>query len=162
MSASELARQIWGSTTDKRGYSVARNRDRIGHYLNATSYPEPANLDAMAQALGVPVEALAIERPTRDNPGPRSRTASTSLHLSEVQDQQHKLRLQVDKIIDWQLAMYIGQLIKVYDAGGQILIPNTMPGTVLPGTGNLPETVPTFTPGTVINGDRDKNGTDNA
>ena len=36
---SDLARQIWGTITDTRGYQVARNRDRIGNYLAGTSYP---------------------------------------------------------------------------------------------------------------------------
>jgi transcriptional regulator with XRE-family HTH domain len=61
LSASEVARRVWGSTKDKRGYDVARNRDRIGHYLAGTSYPEPENLQLLADALGLPIEDLAID-----------------------------------------------------------------------------------------------------
>jgi transcriptional regulator with XRE-family HTH domain len=57
-SKSELARRVWGTTKDTRGYDVARNRDRIGHYLNGTSYPEPDNLVKLAEALGVAPEQL--------------------------------------------------------------------------------------------------------
>lgn len=39
---SALARQVWGTTKDSRGYNVAQNRDRIGWYLKGLSYP---NLD---------------------------------------------------------------------------------------------------------------------
>ena len=39
---SDLARAIWGTVPDTRGYDVARNRDRIGAYLRGNSYP---NLD---------------------------------------------------------------------------------------------------------------------
>lgn len=64
LKASDIARVVWGSTKDKRGYSVARNRDRIGHYLAGTSYPGPENLQKLADVLGIPVETLAIERPS--------------------------------------------------------------------------------------------------
>ena len=66
-SASDLARAAWGSTTNKRGNSVARNRDRIGHYLAGTSYPTPENLQLLADALDIPVDTLAIERPQKEN-----------------------------------------------------------------------------------------------
>jgi hypothetical protein len=36
---SDLARAIWGTVPDTRGYDVARNRDRIGAYLKGNSYP---------------------------------------------------------------------------------------------------------------------------
>lgn len=58
---SELARRVWGSTTDSRGYPVARNRQRISEYLKGNSYPEPYNLWKIAGALGVPLEYLAFE-----------------------------------------------------------------------------------------------------
>jgi transcriptional regulator with XRE-family HTH domain len=64
LSAAEVARRVWGTSTDKRGYEVAKNRDRIGHYLAGTSYPEPENLQKLADAVNVPVDKLAIaERP---------------------------------------------------------------------------------------------------
>jgi transcriptional regulator with XRE-family HTH domain len=58
LNASQLARRVWGTVQDKRGYAVARNRDRIGHYLRGTSYPDPANLIRLAAALGVPAATL--------------------------------------------------------------------------------------------------------
>jgi hypothetical protein len=58
----DLARMVWGTTVDSRGYTVPRNRDRIGSYLSAQSYPEPDNLRKLADALGVPVEELAGPR----------------------------------------------------------------------------------------------------
>lgn len=36
---SDVARAIWGTVPDNRGYDVARNRDRIGAYLRGSSYP---------------------------------------------------------------------------------------------------------------------------
>jgi hypothetical protein len=59
MSASTLARAVWGTTTDSRGYTVPRNRDRITHYLAGTGYPAPAAVTKMAQALGIDPALLA-------------------------------------------------------------------------------------------------------
>jgi transcriptional regulator with XRE-family HTH domain len=58
LTASQLARLVWGTIKDKRGYDVSRGRDRIGHYLRGTSYPDPANLIRLAAALGVPAATL--------------------------------------------------------------------------------------------------------
>jgi hypothetical protein len=63
LTASALARDLFGTTKDKRGYLVARNRDRITHYLAGTSYPEPANPIQMAKILGIDVQSLAIQQP---------------------------------------------------------------------------------------------------
>ena len=63
VTASDLARQVWGTTTDYRGYVVAKGRDRIGHYLAGTSFPEKENLQKIAKALGVPFEKLEKAQP---------------------------------------------------------------------------------------------------
>lgn len=58
-SQSELARQIWGETTDSRGYKVARNRDRISAYETGKSKPNRENLEAIAAVFSIDVEELA-------------------------------------------------------------------------------------------------------
>lgn len=50
---SELARRIWGTIKDSRGYDVARNRDRIGHYLAGTSYPSLDTRYKLGEVLSV-------------------------------------------------------------------------------------------------------------
>jgi hypothetical protein len=61
MSPSDLAREVFGSHTDIRGYSVARNRDRIGAYLAGISYPQNSEtLRKLAEALGLRPEMLAL------------------------------------------------------------------------------------------------------
>ena len=71
---SEVARRVWGTTQDKRGHTVARSRDRIGHYLNAVSYPSPEIMARLAAAVGLSVEELAGEpastEPAQQRPGP--------------------------------------------------------------------------------------------
>lgn len=61
LSQSELARKIWGSTTDHRGYEVAKNRDRISVYLAGRTIPDPKNLKLLADALDVEIKELAPE-----------------------------------------------------------------------------------------------------
>lgn len=99
LNASEVARRIWGTKKDRRGYEVARNRDRIGHYLSGRSYPEPENLRKLAVAVGISVEQLAM-------PGKVPRAPSSpdlkALELSPVSGALGKVRLrgQIDTVID--------------------------------------------------------------
>ena len=106
LKASEVARRIWGTTKDKRGYDVARNRDRIGHYMKGTSYPEPDTLIKLAEAVGVPVARLAIDRPV--SVAARVRQA-VDIHLTVLADQPSKARLQFDRILDFDTAVRIMQ-----------------------------------------------------
>jgi len=106
LNASEVARRIWGTKKDRRNYDVARNRDRIGHYLSGRSYPEPENLRKLAEALGIPVEQLAMPE-SEGNPGPRAPKSSSSsspgiLQLIPVPQSPNKIRLRgsIDVVID--------------------------------------------------------------
>jgi hypothetical protein len=64
LSASDVARAMWGTTKDHRGlYDVARGRDRIGHYLSGKSFPEPVNLTKLADILGLDVIVLWDAQP---------------------------------------------------------------------------------------------------
>lgn len=58
-SQSDLAREIWGTTKDGRGYDVARNRDRISVYEKGTSVPTEDHLREIATVLGVSPQELA-------------------------------------------------------------------------------------------------------
>jgi hypothetical protein len=135
LSASAVARRVWGTTKDKRGYDVARNRDRIGSYLSGASYPEPENLRRLADAVGVPVEELALKgpRPARASssygPGPhhlgsfhmgsrasRSIPMESDLHLASVPGQPEKYRIRLDQILDKDLCRQILDLIEKGEA----------------------------------------------
>src|SRR5262252_8651800 len=67
MKASDLARAIWGSVPDPRGYDVARNRDRIGAYLAGTGYPSRETLPKLCEAVGLDINQLPL--PTRSSAG---------------------------------------------------------------------------------------------
>ena len=59
LSQSAVARRIWGVMTDRRGYEVARNRDRVSSWEAGRSIPTKLNLMTLAQVLNVSVEDLA-------------------------------------------------------------------------------------------------------
>jgi len=50
---SDLARAVWGTVADQRGFQVARNRDRIGCYRRGTSYPSRATMPKVCAALSI-------------------------------------------------------------------------------------------------------------
>lgn len=71
---SDLAREVWGTIKDVRGYNVAKNRDRIAAYLNGSAYPEPENLAKIADVLGIPIEELQIKEGTQPRQPARLKT----------------------------------------------------------------------------------------
>jgi hypothetical protein len=77
LSASEVARRMWGTTVNTRGYTVARGRDRISHYLAGKIYPEPDNMVKLAEAIGVPSETLDVGTRTRAQPPPGAQAQSS-------------------------------------------------------------------------------------
>ena len=123
LNASQLAKRAWGPTTDSRGYSVGRNRDRIGHYLAGTSFPEPENIERLAKALDVPIEELASTRPAteprqpRQSPPPDPSSISKTNLLSTTQLPGSRMRLQVDKVLDWKLVTEIQRMILEAETG---------------------------------------------
>jgi hypothetical protein len=114
LSASEVARRVWGTTKDSRGYDVARNRDRIGHYLNETSYPEPENLIKLAEVLDLSVEDLAIDKPVFVAGGGSSYRGRQpgDIQMTVLADQPNKARLVFDRVLDFETAMRLLQMIK--------------------------------------------------
>ena len=105
---SEVARRVWGTTKDKRGYDVARNRDRIGHYLAGASYPEPENLVKLADVIGVPVAELASDKP----PTIRTPRQLSGLQVILLADQPEMARLEISMTLPWELALEIAAKIQ--------------------------------------------------
>lgn len=64
LSQSDLAKKVWGTTTDPRGFEVAKNRDRISQYVNVRSLPDRENSEKIANALGMAVGDLIPDRPS--------------------------------------------------------------------------------------------------
>ena len=106
MTQSDLARAAWGTQVDARGYTVAKNRDRVSMYLSGKSWPDPTNLKALADALGMTVEELAL--PAAATPVDRE---GPSLAMHAVPGQPGKARLAVDMVLSIELAAKIVGLI---------------------------------------------------
>jgi hypothetical protein len=61
MSASDVARAVWGSKPNAQGRMVARNRDRMTHYLAGKGYPRPETVLKLAEVLGLDPKDLERE-----------------------------------------------------------------------------------------------------
>ena len=92
-SQSELARRIWGSIKDARGYDVARNRDLISSYERGRSAPSRENLEQLATALGLTPEQLAP-----DLAAPDVEKSMPAISMTMVEGRPDKVVLQVNKI----------------------------------------------------------------
>jgi transcriptional regulator with XRE-family HTH domain len=120
LSPSQLAGLVWGTTKDARGYTVSKGRDRFGHYLNGTSYPNPDNLRRIAEALDTTVEELAVDQPPRAAPvgrNPRPRTTGR-LSIIAAPDRAGWDDLEVSRRVPSDIAMQIWQLLKDVERNG--------------------------------------------
>lgn len=106
LSQSDLARLIWGETTDERGYKVANKRGRISAYEAGRAIPEPHNLTSLAEALGVTIEELApdVVAAAVDH-------AEPEIAINMVPGGDGVVHLQVNTLVDLDTAMQIGVLL---------------------------------------------------
>lgn len=88
MTASDVARAVWGTTKDYRGYEVAKGRDRIGHYLAGASRPGRANLITLAKALDMPVKMLSDALPA-----PKVREERKLVEIKELTNDRAMLKV---------------------------------------------------------------------
>lgn len=111
LSQSDVARAIWGTVTDVRGRDVARNRDRVSHYVRGSQMPEPKTLSALAKVLGV---ELADLNPALDRDGV-GRGAEQPL-LTVVGGRPDMAVLSVNRMVPMKVAVKILQLLSEVDA----------------------------------------------
>jgi hypothetical protein len=75
MSASDVARAVWGSKTNAQGRMVARNRDRMTQYLAGKGYPRPETVTKLAEVLDLDPRDLerehnkSVSTAARSSPG---------------------------------------------------------------------------------------------
>jgi len=116
LSQSDLAAEIWGRTKDKRGYDVAKGRDRISVYLQGKSIPDPKNLAKIAEVLRMKVEDLApdITASTVEKENPEIAMTAIAGHADKV-------HLQVNKLVSLELAAKVISLLSTPTAtvGGE-------------------------------------------
>ena len=105
LTQSELARRLWGTMTDERGYEVAKNRQLLGKYLKGTIEPRIGTKRAIAKALDVPLAELAPESDPLVRPG-------SGIRMEEV-DQTHSL-LEVNLVVPKGTAVEVMKILLPY------------------------------------------------
>ena len=100
-----LARALWGTRTDSRGYEVPRNRDRIGQYLKGTSLPNDANMRRMAEILKCDYEWLAP---------PERRKAESGEQFSFICTDEDYVRVKINMQMDSATASEINLIVLTY------------------------------------------------
>lgn len=138
LSASRVARRIWGEEKNHRGVAAAKNRDRVGLYKKGLSYPQPETMKKLADAIGIPVEELVPPRPRERQPragvarkpaaAERSAERLPLLTINQLPGQQHA-RLQMDQIVPLKLALDIARQIDTLTASTSATPPQL--GTVV-------------------------------
>ena len=102
MIQSDLARLLWGKTTTKAGYTVAKNRSQIAHYIAGKFWPSPLNMKRIADELGVDVADLA--------PGFGAKAEIPEWSFIKIEGQD-KVLLRINKLICERAAVEIIRLI---------------------------------------------------
>lgn len=108
MTASDLARAIWGSSPDPRGFMVAKNRDRIGTYLSGTGYPSKETLPKLAAALGLSVDDLPVPRRSSS---PREFHGSSDVTFMMLADHPGICSIRITKLLPIEVGLKIIDLI---------------------------------------------------
>jgi len=108
LSASDVARAIWGSVPDPRGYEVARNRDRIGAYLAGTGYPSKETLPKLCAAVGLSPDELPP--PTRSTAA-REPAGPADLTFSLLPDHPEICSLYIRKLLPISVGLQILELV---------------------------------------------------
>jgi transcriptional regulator with XRE-family HTH domain len=111
MSQSDLARAVWGTFKDNRGFEVARNRDRISQYVTGKSVPEPGNLVKLAKVLGVEPKDLAPDV-TKDAIKGETQTALT---MKAIQGHPDQVLLKLELVMDIKTAASIIEIVSKRD-----------------------------------------------
>lgn len=124
MNYSDLARLVWGKTTTKGGYEVAKNRDRISVYVAGKAEPDPRNLRKIADVLGVEIAEIAPERIGNAMAEQQNPTYS----IVKVSGQDDKVFLRVNKLVPEQVAAKVMFLLAnnydmaIENEAGQMLV----------------------------------------
>jgi transcriptional regulator with XRE-family HTH domain len=122
-SQSEVARRIWGETVDGRGYTVAKNRDRISAYEGGRAEPTRENLEAIAELFGVTLAELAPDmlvgsgKVGSDGAGGAPDTGP-SLSMKSIPGSD-KVMLRVNLAIPMAVALQVLGLLQKFTNGGE-------------------------------------------
>lgn len=106
LNKSDLAKEIWGTEVDARGYTVAKNRDRIGAWEAEKSQPTPENLALLAHFFGVEPAALAPDLVARSASG-----APEAMSLRILESDPTRAHVQINTLLPTSVAVEVMQLV---------------------------------------------------
>lgn len=104
---SDLARKIWGTVTDTRGYEVPKNKDRISRWERGDQSPEPHNLQLLAEALDMTPEELAPDLTA----SAIDRDDHPAVNMTMIQGQPGRVHLVVNTLTSLEIASKIIALL---------------------------------------------------
>jgi hypothetical protein len=112
MNNSTLARAVWGTYVNPQGFTVAKNRDRIGQYLVGASYPKPETLKRIAKALDLDPKTLEVDNLPGAGPTARARSLSPSeFNITVVAGHHGRALVQTNKLMSMARALKMLELI---------------------------------------------------
>ncbi|GKT20173.1 hypothetical protein ADUPG1_011681 [Aduncisulcus paluster] len=106
LNKSDLAREIFGTEVDSRGYTVARNRDRIGAWEAEKASPQADNLVLLADYFGIEPADLAPDLIGRT--AARAPEAMSMRVLEATPDQAH---LQINAVLPASVAAQVMAIV---------------------------------------------------
>jgi len=127
MNVSDLARAIWGTVTDYRGFVVAKNRDRAGFYVQGKSYPNEENLKKLAHALDLDVEELRVEKPAFIV---HKKAENPNMKLTVMASEPNKALLEINLLLPTKGALEVLELVNRFI--GRNLAAETVVGVTPP------------------------------
>lgn len=112
MSKSDLAREIFGTEVDKRGYTVARNRDRIGAWESEKARPTPENIVLLAEYFQLEPADLAP-----DLVGRHASKQPESMSFRVLESNPGQAHVQINTILPVDVAAQIVALVSKSQVG---------------------------------------------
>lgn len=105
LTRADIARSIWGTFHDERGYEVAKNRQVIGRYLQGKAYPSAATRRKLTSAIGVRYSDLFPNDDPTNEPG-------SGITMTQVSQKESKLDISV--IVPHKIAEEVIKLIRPF------------------------------------------------
>lgn len=97
---SDVARAVFGTTTNERGNIVARNRSQVSRWEKGLALPDEKNIRKLAEFFGVMVSDLLPEA---------ARPVNSGLKIEDMGG--GRAHLVVDRVVPMRVAMQIGALL---------------------------------------------------
>ena len=114
LTQSDVASRIWGTTTDNRGHTVARRRERIHAYVNGNAVPSRDTLLKLAEVLEMDVHELA---PDLAVASAARKGGPAALQITMVEGHEGQSLFQVNTLLPVQFALELGAVLNAVRSG---------------------------------------------